>query len=546
VDLNAGLAPETEVVAYALAEFTSPRARDAEVRLGCYTVFKLWVNGELVLDRGDAFTGMSLDHYVAKVRLQAGKNLLLMKVSQDVPPPQVAKLWRFQLRVCDAGGAAVPSAPTPPPQAPKSGKEAGAGLAGSLLPLLLGVADRVDGGADWRQFRGTDSTGVATGEAPPAEVGGGKNVAWKAKLPGRGLSAPIVVGERVFLTTSSGHRQDRVHVLAFDARTGRELWQRTFWATGPTDSHPKTCMAAPTPASDGTHLLALFGTNDLVCLDLEGNVLWIRSLYEENPGATDGRGLASSPLLVRDTAIIQVECQNSSFTAGIDLRTGANRWRRGRPRQPCWTSPIVLAGKAPADALVLLQGTTRLSACDPVTGKEIWGLDRASDPIASAVTDGRVLFVPGDKGMTALELQPGGRAPKLLWEQPRLSAAGASPVLLGDRIYSMRGSVLVGGEKKTGKVVNQLRLKGTFYASLVSAGGLVYCINEDGLAQVVRPGEKEATLVASGEMGENILATPAIAGGALYVRSDRHLWKLAKAGERSGSRDGDGVPQRNE
>ena len=202
-----------------------------------------------------------------------------------------------------------------------------------VLPLVLG--------ADWRQFRGTDSNGHAPGSAP-AEFGPGKNVAWKAALPGRGLSSPIVVGDRVFVTANDGPRQDRLQVLAFDASSGKQLWKRTLWATGPTDSHPKTSMATPTPVSDGRRVVALFATGDLVALDQDGNVLWLRSLHAENPGVTDGRGLASSPVLIAGTAVVHLENQNTSFAAGIDLATGKNRWRVERPREPNWTSPIAI------------------------------------------------------------------------------------------------------------------------------------------------------------------------------------------------------------
>ena len=113
VDLNVGIGEHIETVGYAATEFTSPAARDVEVRIGCYTVFKLWVNGELALHRADAYTGMQFDHYRAKIRLREGKNTLLMKVCTDVPPPQVPKLWRFQLRVCDADGSAILSTTRP-------------------------------------------------------------------------------------------------------------------------------------------------------------------------------------------------------------------------------------------------------------------------------------------------------------------------------------------------------------------------------------------------------------------------------------------------
>jgi hypothetical protein len=123
VDVNAGVGAHLDSVAYAAAEFTSPEARDVDVRLGCYTVFKLWVNGELALVRGDAYAGMRLDHYVAKVRLKPGKNEILVKVCQADPPPPLPKHWRFMLRVCDSSGAAVLSTtrPTAPAQ-PDSSK----------------------------------------------------------------------------------------------------------------------------------------------------------------------------------------------------------------------------------------------------------------------------------------------------------------------------------------------------------------------------------------------------------------------------------------
>lgn len=386
-----------------------------------------------------------------------------------------------------------------------------------LLPLVLG--------ADWRQFRGTDSTGHAPGGAP-AEFGADKNVAWKAALPGRGLSSPIVVGGRVFVTASAGPRQDRLQVLAFDVKSGRQLWQRSLWATGPTDSHPKTSMAAPTPVSDGQRVVALFASGDAVALDQDGDVLWLRSLYGENPGATDGRGLASSPVLVAGTVVVHVENQNTSFAAGIDLATGKNRWRVERPRELNWTSPIAIPG-AGGRPLVLLQGATRLSALDPATGREAWGLDRGSDAIASSVLSDNTLYVPGEKGLAALALQ-GDDAPKQLWEQPKLNPVTASPVVLSGRIFCLRQGILVAGDLKTGAVVGQLRLKGPFSASLVTAGGLLYCVNEGGQAQVVRPDDKDGEVVARGELGETVLGTPALTDGAIFLRGEKHLWKMAQ------------------
>ena len=175
----------------------------------------------------------------------------------------------------------------------------------------------------------------------------------------------------------------------------------------------------------------------------------------------------------------------------------------------------------------MLQGTTRLSALDPATGKEVWGLDRASDPIASSVLSGNRLFVPGEKGLAALELQ-GDAVPKLLWEKPRLNPVTASPVVFSGRIFCLRGSILVAGDLKTGEVVGQLRLRGPFSASLVTAGGLLYCVSESGQAQVVRPDDKDGQVIARGDFGETVLGTPAIVSGAIFLRGEKHLWKMAQ------------------
>ncbi len=382
--------------------------------------------------------------------------------------------------------------------------------------------------ADWTHFRGSDSTGVGSGDAVTLPFGPKQHLAWQADLPGRGLSSPVLVGNRAFLTASSGQKQNRLHVLAYDAKTGQKLWQRTVWATGPTDSHPKTCMAGPTPASDGKYLVALFASNDLICMDLDGNLQWIRSLHDENPGATDGRGLASSPLIIRSTVIIHCENQNTSFAAGIDLVTGKNRWRHDRPRELNWSSPISIPGKSRDHRLALLQGYNKLSACEPLTGKEVWKIERKWHPIASSVITGTTLLVPGEEKLCAYELQTDASPPKLLWEQARLNPTTASPVVVDGKIYVLRGSILAVGELKTGDVLSQLRLKGNFSSSLVAAGGLLFCVNEDGIVHVLRPAENDPVLVHRCPFEETILCTPAATDGALYLRSDRHFWKIGK------------------
>ena len=200
--------------------------------------------------------------------------------------------------------------------------------------------------ADWRQFRGNETTGEATAESLPTawdDDGDGK-IAWRTDLPGRGVSSPIVVGKLVIVTASSGFKQDRLHVLAFESETGRSAWERQFWATGRTLCHPSMAVAAPTPDSDGRRVVAFYSSNDLVCLDLDGNLLWLRGLGYDYPTAANDVGMASSPIIVDGTVVVQVENKGESFAAGIDIETGMSRWRLDRQQAMNWTSPALCQG----------------------------------------------------------------------------------------------------------------------------------------------------------------------------------------------------------
>ena len=136
------------------------------------------------------------------------------------------------------------------------------------LTLILGLCCA---NADWTSFRGSAGNGFANEPGLPTKLDGEKSIAWKVGLPGRGLSSPIVVGDSVFLTASSGPREERLHVFAINAKNGETIWERQFQATGRTVCHKKTCVAAPTAVSDGKVVVAQFSSNDVFCLDLAGN-----------------------------------------------------------------------------------------------------------------------------------------------------------------------------------------------------------------------------------------------------------------------------------
>jgi outer membrane protein assembly factor BamB len=381
--------------------------------------------------------------------------------------------------------------------------------------------------SDWRQFRGTDNTGVSDETNLPTsfDAATGRNVAWKAPLPGRGCSGPIVVGARVIVTCSSGPRQDRLHVLCLDAASGKPLWQRQLWATGSTAVNAFASVAIPTPASDGQRIIALYSSSDLACFDLDGNLQWFRGLNYESPTTRNDVGMGSSPLVVGRTVVAQLQNQGASFVAGLDAATGETRWRLPRLREAGWTSPTLLRGKTPAEDLVLLEDRKRLSAHDPESGKLVWTHEGMVDTIPTVSTSGDRIFLPA-VGLHALAVEPGGRGIKPLWYQQRLRMDNASPVAHQGKVYLLKSpGILVAADATQGEVLWQVRLKGPIWATPVLAGGHLYVVNYDGLVQVVEL-SKEGRIVGSGQIDGGILASPAVAGGAVYLRSDANLWKI--------------------
>jgi outer membrane protein assembly factor BamB len=403
----------------------------------------------------------------------------------------------------------------------------------AILTLACGFAP-IAHAADWLQFRGNDQRAVVADTNVPTEWNVGeksdgsdsKNIAWKHKLPGRGVSSPIVVRGKVIATSASGALQERLHVHCFDAASGKLAWERQFWATGRTFCHPSSSVAACSPASDGQHIFAFFSSNDLICLDLEGNLKWYRGLTYDYPTAANDVGMSSSPLVIGQTVIVQVENKGESFAAGIDAYTGETKWKHARKADMCWTSPTVMTGSN-GMSVVLLQSTDRLTAHDPATGKQLWTFDKSCSGIPSSVGQSDIAFIPSD-GITAVK-QPGGTAsPEVLWSNNKLSPGTPSPIVVDDKILVINGAgALTAANTADGEVAWRARLKGSFWATPVVAGNHLYVVNRDGIGQVLKLG-KEGEIVGENKFGEPVVATPAIADGALYVRGDQHLFKVAK------------------
>ena len=385
-------------------------------------------------------------------------------------------------------------------------------LAGVTAALLTSASHAVD----WPQFRGPASTGVGGAPAPGPKLA----EAWKVDLPGRGLSSPVIVGSKLFLTASSGPRQETLHVLCFDTATGKRQWERTFRATGRTMCHDKTCVAAPTVCSDGSRVFALFSSNDLFALDLDGNLLWLRGLTVDYANASNSLGMASSPIFVGGTLIVPSENDSESLTAGLDPLTGVNRWKMDRPKAANWTSPIPLGDKA------VLQSSKGLTCVDPMTGSVLWNYGDGASTIPSSVASQGVIYAPSH-GLTALKPPGTGGEPQQLWRSEQINPSTGSPLVLEGKVYTLNSAgVLLQADATTGDRAWKLRLEGPFSGSPVAAGKWIYVVNEKGLVQVVDSTAAEGEVAGKLALGETVLCTPSLADGALFVRSDAHLWRL--------------------
>ena len=377
---------------------------------------------------------------------------------------------------------------------------------------------------DWRQFRGNSTNSVAVEEFLPTELSG-STIAWKSELPGRGLSGPIITNGQVFVSSSSGYSQDRLHVLCFDALRGAKVWERQFLATGRTMTHEKMSNATPTMASDGQRVFAFFSSNDLICLDTAGRLLWFRGLGSEFPNASNSLGMSSSPVVVSGVVVVQVESDAEAFACGIDAVTGETKWQIERPRAANWTSPAIIPETSTQPALVLLQSSKGLAAVDPTTGTILWNFEKGASTIPSVTVSNGTVYVPAN-GLTAL--RPGTDKFEELWNSGNLSPSTPSPVVMNGMAFVVNSSgVLTAGNPENGERLWQLRLRGAFSSTPVAANGYLYAFNEQGVAFVVKPEQDKGTIISELDLAETILCSPGVSDGGLFVRSDRYLIKLA-------------------
>ena len=422
---------------------------------------------------------------------------------------------------------------------------------------------------NWPQFRGPNGAGVSAESHLPWQWGDTSNIAWKVPTPGVAWSSPIVWGDRVFLTTavSEGkvekptpktHLRDdestledavyRWEVHCLDRRTGDLLWKQVAARHKPAvPIHPKNSYATETPVTDGERVYAYFGSDGLYVYDLAGKPLWNKSLGRFK--IRHGWGTASSPVLEGDLLFIQCDNEESSFLVALDKRSGDERWRVSRQEKSNWGTPFVWRNKARTELVTL---GDRVRSYEPATGKLLWELGPmattvTTTPVATAdllylgsasmpFSNDRPLYAirPGSCG--DLTLPKGKRSSAAVaWCRPQNGPSMPSPLVYDGYVYIVYETGFFNCfDARTGEPAYPKqrlpRSSGAFTSSPWAYDGKVFVTSEEGTTFVVRAGPR-FELLAKNTLDDMFMATPAIAGGALYLRGRDYLYCIRQPAE---------------
>jgi len=400
--------------------------------------------------------------------------------------------------------------------------------------MLLGLA-ALPLQSDWLQWRGSSGDAVSSEPEPPIKWSQKDGILWKAALPGAGNSCPIVIADKVIVTASDGASHDNLMVLAFDRRTGKPLWNAGFFASrsAPPFSQfpPERGHAAPSPASNGKVIVALFGSGDLVALDLDGKPLWIRSLSKEFGPFRNEYGISVSPLIVDDRVIIQIDHAAASYVLAASLANGKTLWKTGRDALDGWATPVI--ARVENTYQVICLGTGTATAYDLQTGRRIWnfaGLERLCSATPT-VRGTRLIATSGPRGVVfALNLAGtnDGTPPRVLWQSKRMGPFIPSPLVTDQFVLVPDDQGMMSClDFETGLELWKERMAGRARPSAVAAGDLFFNTSLDGTTIVGRLGNKLEKLSSNG-LGEQVAASPAIAKGNLFIRGEKHLWCIGK------------------
>lgn len=437
-------------------------------------------------------------------------------------------------------------------------------LAVVTVVLLAGglPAGSVPADANWPYWRGPAADGMAVGDAP-VNWSATENVRWKTDIPGLGHSSPVVWGDLVFVTTAirttaadaapaappaatSGRGpggagplvEHKFDVLCLDRKTGKILWQRTATTAVPHEGGHSTygSFASNSPVTDGTHVYAFFGSRGMYCYDLKGTLVWQKDFgVRMRMRMAFGEGMA--PVLAGDRLILVFDHEDDSFMVTLDKRTGKEIWRVSRDEISNWAAPLVLEHQGRQQ--VIVSGTRRVRAYDLASGKQLWecaGL--GSNPIPQPVHQDDLVFVMTghrDPKLMAIRLGREGDltgTDAVVWTQTRGNSYTPSPVLHDNKLYVLTDNGMISCyNARTGEAYyHQVRLPKTynFKSSPVGADGRLYLASENEDVIVLRMGEKFEVLATNTMTDQVFIATPAITGGEILLRSKTTLFCIRK------------------
>jgi len=411
---------------------------------------------------------------------------------------------------------------------------------------------------NWPYWRGPAADGMASGDAP-LQWSETQNVAWRTEIPGLGHSSPVVWGDRIFLTTAiktggaatagtpepaaAGFNphgptgplvEHKFDVLCLDRKTGKIIWQRTAKTAVPHEAgHSQYGSFAPnSPVTDGKFVYAFFGSRGMYCYDLNGKLIWEKDFgVQMRMRMAFGEGMA--PVLAGNKLILVFDHEGDSFMSVLDKTSGKELWRVSRPEKTNWAAPLVVQFKGRTEVVVAGSSKTRSYNLDD--GKVIWecaGL--GANTIPQPVRQDDLVFVMTGYRNPMLQAIRLGREGDLtgtdaiVWTQTKGNSYTPSPVIFDNKFYALTDTGMLSCyNAKTGvPYYQQVRLPKTysFKSSPVGVNGKLYMASENEDVIVVKMGEKLEVLATNTMKDQVFIATPAIVGGEIYLRSKTSLF----------------------
>ena len=375
-------------------------------------------------------------------------------------------------------------------------------------------------------FRGQDSRGIAGGSGFPVEwnVETGLNIKWKLKVPGEGKSSPVIWGDKLFVTAAIG-KEGQVYCI--DKNSGEILWSASASGIeGEPEELPEmdaeSGLAVPTAAVSSDYVCAIFANGNIACFDHGGTRKWAKNLSSMK----NIYGYSSSLVIYEKTVIVQHDSEERLSIMGFNIETGELSWETMRTGRPVWSSPVIATFDGKAQ--VLLNGNPSVTAFDPIDGKELWSVECLTGDVAPslAVNSSMIYAVTDYQKLAAVK--PGTGA-SIVWEDNTYTSDVSSPVA-NDEILVIAtgfGDVACYNAQKGDTLWTHTFLD-PFYASPVIADDLVYMIDRNGMAFVVKAADKFEQ-VGESSMGERVDCTPAFSDKMLYIRGIENLYCISNS-----------------